>query len=87
MSIQEILEELVDELHAIDITCNFGGEEQKEADKVYAQATAKLKDLMLEALPKEKEVGEMRYGGCNPDEDRGWNQALTDIKQKVEQVD
>lgn len=27
-------------------------------------------------MPSKKEVGEMRYGGCNPDEDRGYNEAI-----------
>ena len=27
-------------------------------------------------MPSKKEVGEIRYGGCNPDEDRGYNEAI-----------
>ena len=29
-------------------------------------------------MPEKKEIGEMRYGGCNPDFDKGYNQAIED---------
>ena len=50
----------------------------------YGEGLRTLLDLATRYLsvgcPEKKEIGEMRYGGCNPDEDRGYNQALDDYR-------
>ncbi len=45
----------------------------KRTVKRKAQAS-KVRDLL--GFPMEREIGEMRCGGCNPDNDRGFNDAL-----------
>ena len=78
MTIKEILDDNFKVYYAIT-----GGGTYSSYYKAVDQATLAIKQLIEGMMPEEKEVGEMRYGGCNPDEDRGWNQALTNIKQKV----
>ena len=71
---REILKELVDELHTIDITCNFGEEEQREADKVYDQALTALREVVLSY--------QLKYGQLDMKLEREkvvYNRALEDI--------
>lgn len=61
-------------------------EKVKEAQKFYGHYNFKELNVLLtlaqrylscsSMMPSKKEVGEMRYGGCNPDEDRGYNEAI-----------
>jgi len=51
------------------------GEETQQKEYI-DQALSALRECVL---AKKKEVGEMRYGGCNPDEDRGYNLGVQDI--------
>lgn len=56
---------------------NAMSEESKSyRSDLITQAKTELKEL-VEGM--KREIGEMRYGGCNPDEDRGYNQALFDV--------
>ena len=51
--------------------------------RVYHLAVAdKLLALLVQELHAEREIGEMRYYGCNPDEDRGWNEYKKELLRK-----
>lgn len=52
--------------------------DKKSVDVLIALAEAYLK--AGKEMPEKKEIGEMRYGGCNPDFDNGYNQAIDDCK-------
>ena len=51
-------------------------EQVKEIDVLVKLAQAYL-DVKC---PEKRDIGEMRYGGCNPDYDRGWNDCIDDYR-------
>ena len=66
MTLRKILEELIDNLQAIDITLNFSEDELKEANKVFNLAHQQI----LALIPKRREIEKMYHyicyggGGC-----------------------
>lgn len=48
------------------------------------EAIVRIKELVRESLPLKKEIGEFRYGGCNPDYDRGRNDTIDYMRKEWE---
>ena len=46
-------------------------------------AVSAIKKLMMEIIGRDRDIGEMRYCGCNPDEDRGYNKAKAEVREEV----
>ena len=81
MTIKEILDDNFKVYYAIT-----GGGTYSSYYKAVDQATLAIKQLVEGMISEEKEVGEMRYGGCNPDEDRGWNACIADLRERMEKL-
>ena len=80
--VERILKGLILDLHAIDITCNFSEDEEKEAELVYAQAKSALAKLLIEGLPEKKDDTN-HYDDSENGYDEGYNQALDDVIKRI----
>ena len=77
------LDEILHEFSSKHYTSSLGTPTHRIGD--FDEAKADILNWVLKQIPEKKEEFSFTYGGCNPDFNRGFNQAIDDIKAKFKE--